>query len=143
MSKWFLLHRMVYFPCMCIGTMNHEGSSESRNSPLDLDISEDMEEISNVDEHKHNPAVGCLPVENLHDHVYKCGTNYYPNPKNLPICNFCGKTYSSQTYLKTHIDVVHKGMKSFRCKLCGVCFGFKSDLTRHLRSHMKRKANVV
>ena len=48
-------------------------------------------------------------------------------------CNLCNKTFAERTWLKTHIDVVHKGIKNYECNLCGLKCGRKAQLDHHYK----------
>ncbi|XP_061605179.1 zinc finger and BTB domain-containing protein 24 isoform X2 [Phyllopteryx taeniolatus] len=51
-------------------------------------------------------------------------------------CRLCGKTWASQSALRTHM-VVHTGDKRFVCRFCGQRFAQKGSMRSHLiRSHM-------
>ncbi|XP_072177288.1 uncharacterized protein [Diadema setosum] len=53
-------------------------------------------------------------------------------------CNFCEKTFSRPTSLKTHIKT-HIGKKSYLCDLCGKTFFQAANLTTHVRVHSGEK----
>lgn len=54
-------------------------------------------------------------------------------------CSECGKGFTNDGYLKKHKLTVHGGLRPYVCTVCLKCFGQYCDLTRHLRSHQKRR----
>ena len=50
-------------------------------------------------------------------------------------CKLCDKSYSGNFNLKSHIDIVHKGLREFKCDLCveeEKTFGRRETLKTHL-----------
>jgi hypothetical protein len=52
----------------------------------------------------------------------------------------CGKTFTKQSNLDTHMKVAHEGGKTFACPFanCHQIFGYKHVMERHVLSHQKR-----
>ena len=49
---------------------------------------------------------------------------------------FCNKIFSTKSNLRTHIKLVHEGVKNYICDICEKAFGLASDLRKHVeRSH--------
>ena len=48
-------------------------------------------------------------------------------------CESCGKSFSSESYLRQHIYTVHEGHKDFNCESCGKSFGHLSTLKNHIQ----------
>ena len=52
-------------------------------------------------------------------------------------CDQCDKSYTSNTSLAQHIEVIHLGKRSFVCSGCGKTFGRVAGLKIHSLSHSK------
>ena len=50
-----------------------------------------------------------------------------------PSCTECGKQFSTNAKLATHINGVHRGQK-FQCPHCGSTFKLKENLQKHMKS---------
>ena len=50
-----------------------------------------------------------------------------------PSCTECGKKFSTNAILDTHIKGVHRGQK-FPCPHCGSTFTQKGNLQKHIKS---------
>uniref|UniRef100_A0A3P9IBF5 C2H2-type domain-containing protein n=1 Tax=Oryzias latipes TaxID=8090 RepID=A0A3P9IBF5_ORYLA len=59
------------------------------------------------------------------------------NSLNLFRCSECGKTYSSQSYLKLHIQ--YHAERPYRCPVCRKCFTWRGRLQKHMRTHTGEK----
>lgn len=53
------------------------------------------------------------------------------------VCNLCGRSCSSATYLRIH-SRIHTGEKPYKCTICGTCFSDKSNYSRHCRNRKTR-----
>ena len=53
----------------------------------------------------------------------------------------CGKILRRLSSLKSHIDVIHRGLKNFKCEIadCLKQFSDRKSLIIHARSHDKSK----
>ena len=49
-------------------------------------------------------------------------------------CESCGKSFSSESYLRQHIYTVHEGHKDYHCDSCGKSFGLSSTLRSHIKA---------
>ena len=47
-------------------------------------------------------------------------------------CHMCGKTFSQKHHYTGHMNS-HAGAKPFQCKKCLKCFGYSSNLARHVK----------
>ncbi|KAF7668178.1 hypothetical protein LDENG_00028470 [Lucifuga dentata] len=54
-------------------------------------------------------------------------------------CSDCGKSFSSEGYLKRHKVIVHGNLRPYVCTVCRKCFGQYYDLARHLQCHQKKR----
>lgn len=54
----------------------------------------------------------------------------------------CPKSYCSSFNLKRHIEIVHLGIKKFRCNLCGKFMSSKQNLIDHEHIHTGAKPYV-
>ena len=52
-------------------------------------------------------------------------------------CDQCEKSYTSNTSLAEHIEVIHLGKRSFVCSGCGQTFGRRASLKIHFLNHSK------
>ncbi|XP_020562614.1 zinc finger protein OZF [Oryzias latipes] len=59
------------------------------------------------------------------------------NSLNLFRCSECGKTYSSQSYLKLHTQ--YHAERPYRCPVCRKCFTWRGRLQKHMRTHTGEK----
>uniref|UniRef100_A0A3B3BU63 C2H2-type domain-containing protein n=1 Tax=Oryzias melastigma TaxID=30732 RepID=A0A3B3BU63_ORYME len=59
------------------------------------------------------------------------------NSLNLFRCSECGKTYSSMSHLKLHIQ--YHAERPYRCPVCRKCFSWKGRLQKHMRTHTGEK----
>ena len=48
------------------------------------------------------------------------------------ICDSCGKSFYRESDLKSHIHIVHEGVKDFKCDTCGKLFAKPYNLKRHV-----------
>ena len=49
-------------------------------------------------------------------------------------CQYCQKLFSKKSNMKSHISIVHDGVKNFTCNECGSAFARNFDYKRHLIS---------
>jgi len=46
-------------------------------------------------------------------------------------CLQCGKTFGQSSNLRSHVKMVHQGVKPHTCDVCGKSFGYSNDLRKH------------
>ena len=52
------------------------------------------------------------------------------------ICKICNKNFSSKSNINKHMNVVHSGIRLFKCEWCSNSYTQKGNLKRHvLRAH--------
>ncbi len=66
-------------------------------------------------------------------HTNKAHRNFLPEDQKVEtICQQCGKDFSSARNLSKHVDIVHRGIKTFKCDICPRSFGSKDNLKSHV-----------
>lgn len=55
-------------------------------------------------------------------------------------CETCNKKFSRRRALTVHVNKIHT--QKFKCELCGKCYGIKSDLNMHMRSHRAERSFI-
>ena len=68
--------------------------------------------------------------ENEEEFDYKKG---FRKRRGIQNCKICGQTLSLNTNLRTHIDSVHRKIKSSKCEYCNQKFGYGTSLKRHVQ----------
>ena len=48
-------------------------------------------------------------------------------------CLQCPKMFSSDNERMDHFDVIHNGLKKYKCDLCSASYGYKKNLTEHFK----------
>jgi len=54
-------------------------------------------------------------------------------------CQICGRNYTSESTLRSHIAHVHKRNKTYKCKVCNKTFGSTDTLSAHMAKHQKEE----
>ena len=67
----------------------------------------------------------------LSKHQKKVHINPPPKPKRDHICQYCGKTFTQQKVLDSHINI-HLGIRPFQCKACQHTFPSRRRLSKHI-----------
>ena len=49
----------------------------------------------------------------------------------MNICGTCGKSFATSHTMRTHMEMVHEGIKNHQCKICKQKFTTKQCLVRH------------
>ena len=103
---------------------------------------------------KHEIEDGTISSEKLERlekkkiHCEECGKLFYHQSQHMRHmkghkgikefqCDQCDKSYTSNTSLAQHIEVIHLGKRSFVCSGCGKTFGRVAGLKIHSLSHSK------
>ena len=103
---------------------------------------------------KHEIEDGTISSEKLERlekkkiHCEECGKLFYHQSQHIRHmkghkgikefqCDQCDKSYTSNTSLAQHIEVIHLGKRSFVCSGCGKTFGRVAGLKIHSLSHSK------
>ena len=47
------------------------------------------------------------------------------------ICSFCGKTFQEKAHMQRHSEVIHEGIKRYKCNLCNNAYGQSHELKKH------------
>ncbi|KAM7536213.1 hypothetical protein Aperf_G00000097842 [Anoplocephala perfoliata] len=50
------------------------------------------------------------------------------------LCDICGKSFTTSSYRKSHIEVVHGHKKPYRCDQCGRAYTQKHSLKKHIKN---------
>ena len=52
-------------------------------------------------------------------------------------CDQCEKTFTRQSHLKGHVNVIHQKIRPFECDQCKKTFALKQSLNLHIQSNCK------
>ncbi|KAJ2941500.1 hypothetical protein O0L34_g14546 [Tuta absoluta] len=74
----------------------------------------------------------CITKSNLNRHMLR-----HKGPVDF-LCDSCNRSFYSKLELERHITVIHLGIKSHICNICGVAFGYRQGLMKHQRKVHKR-----
>uniref|UniRef100_A0A182NC86 C2H2-type domain-containing protein n=1 Tax=Anopheles dirus TaxID=7168 RepID=A0A182NC86_9DIPT len=55
------------------------------------------------------------------------------------VCEHCGQVFTSSGNMSRHVNIVHRGMKEFKCPHCERCFGKSETLKHHIMTHTGEK----
>ena len=58
-------------------------------------------------------------------------------------CEICEKFFSSNQTKEQHKRIVHGEVKIFECSVCSKKFGYKIELTIHVKIHMENNLNII
>ena len=90
-------------------------------------IKEEIEEVQNV---KKDPE-----SENIYYNIQNDENTIVvddPNAENLR-CKSCGKIFTNRVNLDDHFATVHEGLRKHPCDFCEKAFGYKSNLSIHIK----------
>ncbi|XP_071788709.1 zinc finger E-box-binding homeobox 2-like isoform X1 [Asterias amurensis] len=147
-----------------ISHSNYHGNSDGIESDLgDQSFSEDDQDITErVERRSPLGKIGKDPESrvNLEEYLNRSDTAViYPEPvedidndstagndceDGKPVdCPYCDRSYKRITSLKEHIKYRHeKTISNFSCPECNYCFAYKSQLERHMATHMPGRNQV-
>ncbi|XP_038058050.1 zinc finger E-box-binding homeobox 1-like isoform X3 [Patiria miniata] len=144
---------------------NYHGNSDGIESDTgDQSFSEDEQDIR-VERVERRSPLGKLGKDpdsrvNLEEYLNRSDTAViYPEPVDdidndsnggtdcedgKPVdCPYCDRSYKRITSLKEHIKYRHeKTISNFSCPECNYCFAYKSQLERHMATHMPGRNQV-
>ena len=64
------------------------------------------------------------------------GLMFFPDEEFIGSCPICGKSFDTQTRLKSHIEYCRRASNpQFGCSVCGKTFAYRKDLEKHFRKH--------
>ncbi|CAG0885423.1 unnamed protein product [Cyprideis torosa] len=125
------------FVAKCERLLAIHKSTEHPKTPSQCDLCGKI--VTNVSRHKMNvhfcevkrkPCEICgLMVVNLGRHM----TTH--QPKRNVKCPDCKMEYSSEIYLKRHVEVIHKQAKRYVCPHCNYTCYFRSRMQTHMNCH--------
>uniref|UniRef100_A0A182QA19 C2H2-type domain-containing protein n=1 Tax=Anopheles farauti TaxID=69004 RepID=A0A182QA19_9DIPT len=55
------------------------------------------------------------------------------------VCEHCGQIFASSGNMSRHVNIVHRGVKEFKCPHCERCFGKSETLKHHIMTHTGEK----
>ena len=72
-----------------------------------------------------------------HIQIFHTRSSVPHNPKQTSYpCPDCGKSFTAPSKRDLHQNVIHKGIKPFKCEVCGKAFGYKGGTYIFHVSHL-------
>ena len=82
--------------------------------------------------HKHNVDHNYIKNRNKNRNYQQKVQRPKRKSDNMYKCEKCNKEFLTKSYLTTHIENVHEGLKRFKCDTCGKSFSQSGELKRHM-----------
>ena len=135
-----------------IKTEIHEYEFEENDNYSYSEEYDDQQQFSNsnIKEEENNEEMYQNIKEDpeFNENIYNNENSTMVDDPNAEIlsCKSCGKIFTNRVNLDDHFSCVHEGLRKHQCDFCEKSFGYKSNLSIHLkrahhRPHGREKSN--